>query len=204
MAVWMARTPAAANPLPAPTLAYRAKKSASFPGDFAALSDQIEPATSADNGDPRWHWWPKKGTHQWVEYEFDRPTWVAGVEVYWFDDTGRGECRVPQRWELLVKEDGKWHPAERASGYGTALHAFNRCTFEPVETDGLRLEIQSQEKWAGGIYEWRVIEASEREIREARARDKREERHEKEEERREKEEERKEHHPEHEKPHERP
>ena len=23
------------------------------------------------------------------------------MDVYWFDDTGRGQCRVPESWDLL-------------------------------------------------------------------------------------------------------
>jgi len=26
---------------------------------------------------------------------------VKACEVYWFDDTGRGQCRVPESWKLL-------------------------------------------------------------------------------------------------------
>ena len=28
------------------------------------------------------------------------------MKVYWFDDTGQGECRVPRSWRLLYLEDG--------------------------------------------------------------------------------------------------
>lgn len=83
---------------------------------------------------------------------------------------GVGECRVPKSWELKARVDGHWVEVEHPAEYGVALNRFNRCTFDAVETDALRLEIQSQEKWAGGIYEWRVREADERAIREARDR----------------------------------
>lgn len=170
MSVWIAVDPAAASPRPAPTLASRSKITTSAGGDVDAICDQLNHTTSADNGDPRLHWWPHKGTKEWVQYDFDKPVWVSGVEVYWFDDTGRGECRVPKSWELLAKVDGKWEPVEQVSDYGVALNRYNRTNFEPVEAEGLRLVIQSQEKWAGGIYEWRLLEADERAIREARER----------------------------------
>lgn len=170
MSVWLAADPATASPRPLPTLASRAKIVTSAHGDVDAICDQIEHSTSGDNGDPRLHWWPHKGTQEWVEYHFDKPVWVSGVELFWFDDTGVGECRVPKSWTLRARVDGRWVAVDEPSDYGVALNRYNRCTFEPLETDALRLEIQSQEKWAGGIYEWRVIEADERAIREARQR----------------------------------
>ena len=39
---------------------------------------------------------------------------------------------------------------------GTALDKFNRTTFTPVETTGLRIEVQLQPKFSGGILKWRV------------------------------------------------
>lgn len=159
MSVWVGRTPDAATPQPAPTIARRAKATASFKGDLGPLSDQRDPATSGDHTFPYVHWWPKKGTTEWIQYDFAEPTRVAGVEVYWFDDTGRGECRVPKSWKLLANVDGAWREVAKPSEYGVALDKYNRCTFEPVKASGLKLEITAQEKWAGGVHEWRVIEA---------------------------------------------
>jgi hypothetical protein len=76
--------------------------------------------------------------------------------VYWFDDTGRGECRVPQAWKLLYRDRGAWRPVANAGEYGCAADKLNRTTFTPVTTDGLRLELQLQTNWSAGIYEWRV------------------------------------------------
>ena len=41
----------------------------------------------------------------------------------WFDDTGRGECRVPQSWKLLYKAGNDWKPVEEVSAYGVKLNA---------------------------------------------------------------------------------
>lgn len=156
MAVWMATEPGAARPNPAPTIANTAKATASFPTNTAPLSDQLDPASSADQEHGHCHWWPRKGTREWVQYNFARPTMVRGVEVYWFDDTGHGVCRVPAAWRVLAKVDGQWKPVENPSGYGTQRDQYNVCTFAPVRAEGLRLEIESQEGFAGGIHEWRV------------------------------------------------
>jgi hypothetical protein len=159
MAVWLARTPDAARPLPYPTIASTSKASASAEGvnpDVRALNDQREPKSSGDHANRFLHWWPHKGTKEWVQYDFAKPAKVSAVEVYWFDDTGVGECRLPKSWQLFFRDGGEWKPVEHPSGYGCAANKYNRTTFDPVETDGLRLEVQLPENFSAGIHEWRV------------------------------------------------
>jgi DUF1680 family protein len=156
MSVWIAYEPQAAKPAPAPTIARRAKASSSFGGDVRALNDQLEPSSSGDHENPFLHWWPKKGTTETVTYEFDEPTTVRSVEVYWFDDTGRGECRLPKSWTLEKKRDGVWSPIEEPSGFPIEADRYSRCEFEQISVEALRLVVTSQDGWAGGIHEWRV------------------------------------------------
>jgi len=156
MAVWLARDPAAAKPAPAPTLARRAKASSSFGGDLNALADQLEPASSGDHEHPFLHWWPRMGGEETITYEFPEPTLVRAIEVYWFDDTGRGACRLPASWRLEAKRDGVWAPVDGTSGFGVEPDRYNRCSFEPVKAEALRLVIQSRKDFAGGVHEWRV------------------------------------------------
>jgi DUF1680 family protein/alpha-L-arabinofuranosidase len=156
MAVWMAAEPSAAKPAPAKTLARSAKASASFGGDLDALSDQAEPKSSIDHDHPYCHWWPKKGGDEWIQYAFDGPKNVSAVEVYWFDDTGRGECKVPASWKLRAEVDGAWTDVETTDAYGVAKDRYHRVAFKPVKATALRLEIKSQQGWSGGVHEWRV------------------------------------------------
>ncbi|MFH1266909.1 MAG: discoidin domain-containing protein [Planctomycetota bacterium] len=126
---------------------------------MAALNDQVEPSDSCDHAVPRFTWWDHKGTAEWVQYDFDAPREVSAVEVYWFDD-GRlnRHCRVPKSWKLLSKDGDAWKPVAGASGYGTEIDKYNRTTFDPVETTGLRIEVQLDPEgpWSGGILEWKV------------------------------------------------
>lgn len=160
MAVWLPETPAAAKPQPMPTIASRAKPSASHscPSDSAsAMNDQIEPAASDDTKIPRFTWWDHLGTKEWVQYDFDRPRQVSSVEVYWWDERRiKHHCRVPQSWQLLYKDGNDWKPVASASEYGTKMDQFNRVTFTPVTTTALRIEVQLQPKWSGGILEWKA------------------------------------------------
>ena len=159
MAVWLARTDKEARPVPFPTIASTSKASASSDGvrpDARALNDQREPASSSDHANRYLHWWPHKGTKEWVQYDFAKPAKVSAVEVYWFDDTGGGECRVPKSWQLSYRESGEWKPVKNPNGFGCDADKYNRTTFEPVETDGLRLEVQLPEGFSAGIHEWKV------------------------------------------------
>jgi DUF1680 family protein len=157
MAVWLARVESGARPLPYPTIASTSKATASGRGaDAKALNDQREPKSSGDHSNRYLHWWPSKGTKQWVQYIFAKPEKVSAVEVYWFDDTGVGECRLPKSWQLLYRDKDQWKPVANPSGYGCEGDKYNRATFDAVETDGLRLEVQQPEGFSSGIHEWRV------------------------------------------------
>jgi len=123
-----------------------------------ALWDGRLPRNSNDHGIPRMTWWPRRGTTEWVAYRFKAPRKLTWSDVYWFDDTGRGLCRVPVSWRLLYKEGEDWKGVKLAEGsaYGVARDRFNKVVFEPVTTAELKLEVKLQDGFSGGILEWRV------------------------------------------------
>ena len=123
----------------------------------AALNDGLEPANSNDHNIPRMTWWPQQGTVEWVQYTYKAPRKVSSVEVYWFDDTGVGQCRVPKSWRVLALKGDAWEPVTGAGQYGVATDQYNKLTFDPVETKGLRIEVQLQDGSSGGILEWKVL-----------------------------------------------
>jgi DUF1680 family protein len=166
MTVWIARDADHARLPPPPTIASRARASASHcwaSDTVAALNDQVLPESSGDHGLPRLTWWDHRGTREWVQYDLSAATRVRAVEVYWFDDTGRGYCRLPASWRVLCRAEDGWRPVA-ATGeagaseptYGVAANRMNRVEFEPVTTEGLRLEVLLQPGFSGGILEWRV------------------------------------------------
>jgi len=159
MTVWLANNESGVKLPPAPTIASKSKASASEnqnPNLLAAINDQSEPKSSRDNSDIYFHWWPKKGTSEWVEYAFEKSATVSETEIYWFDDTGRGECRTPASWRLLYKDGETWKPVETSEPFGVEKDRFNKLTFKPVTTTGLRLEVTMQPNWSTGIQEWKV------------------------------------------------
>jgi hypothetical protein len=123
----------------------------------AAVSARLaEPASSGDESNSFFHWWPRKGTTEWVEYRFEKPETVSETEIYWFDDTGRGECRVPKSWRVLYKDGDEWKPVETNEAYGVEQDKYNKITFKSVTTSGLRVEVVLQPEWSAGIQEWKV------------------------------------------------
>lgn len=159
MAVWLPTEETRVRLKPAPTIASASRASAShvWQNDTVeALHDQLEPASSIDHDIPRHTWWDHVGTREWVQYDFARPTTVSAVEVYWFDDTGRGRCRVPESWRLLYRSGDEWRPVENLDKYTVAKDRFNAAPFKPIETSSLRIEVQLQSDFSGGVLEWKV------------------------------------------------
>jgi uncharacterized protein len=156
MNVWTAREVMAARPLPAPTIAYLSTVTASDKRRADAINDQMEPENSNDHSIPYLHWWPRKGTSEWVQYDFKKEETVSRMEVYWFDDSGSGECRLPKSWRLLYKERDQWKPVEGVTPFEIDKDRYCRVSFKPVKTTGLRIEMQLVPDFSAGIYEWKV------------------------------------------------
>jgi len=155
MTVWPARVPEGARPKPADTLTYLSKTTASFVHvSLDAIKDQNVPADSADSSNLQLDFWPHKGTTEWVQFEWSQPHELSSVKVYWFDDTGRGACRVPKAWRILYKNaEGQFQPVASRGPYGAKRDTFNRVDFDSVTTTAIKLEIDLQDDWAAGIQE---------------------------------------------------
>jgi hypothetical protein len=122
----------------------------------AAAADQQVPKSSNDGSIPRMTWWPNRGTTEWLQWTFEQPRSVGRTEVYWFDDTGVGQCRLPASWRVLHRRQGQWVPVSNPGAYGAAPDRFNSVRFDPVTTDALRLEVTLKDGYSGGVLEWRV------------------------------------------------
>ena len=165
MIVWLAASDAVARPTPWPTVAMTSRVTTSATDGSitaspsrrspTAINDGEEPSASDDSAS-YFDWWPRKGTSEWVEYVFARPATVSEVEVYWFDDTGHGQVRVPASWRVLYKDGDAWKPVAAQAPYPVERDRYNTVTFAPVTTAGLRLEVTMQPEWSAGVHEWKV------------------------------------------------
>jgi len=157
MEVWLARRADKARPAPEPTLASAAKASSSEGGkSLQGLNEQYEPTDSNDHTAIYFHWWPKKNSTEWVQYDFPSETTVTETSVYWFDDTGQGECRIPASWRVLYRSGDQWLPIETRDMFGIAKDTYNTVRFNPVRTSAIRLEVVLPSAFSSGIQEWKL------------------------------------------------
>lgn len=163
MTVWMGRDAEHVRPVPAPTISSKAKVTTSFARggmDVRHINDQLIPRNATDGFAPNFDFWPHKGGKEWVAMEFEKPAKVGSMVVSWFDDTGNGECRVPESWSLFYQDDaGAWKPVEQASGFPTRKTEPIEVKFKAVITRAMRIEIQQPKDFSCGLYEWEVIPA---------------------------------------------
>ena len=122
------------------------------------MVEQILSENSNDHSIPWMTFWDHKGTIERVQYDFKKARKISAVEVYWFDDTGQGYCRVPQNWRLMYDDQGQWKQVRADTAYGTKKDQFNKIRFQTIITSSLRLEVKLQKDFSGGILEWRVIQ----------------------------------------------
>ena len=144
-----------------PASLVKATASHCFENDtVSAVNDGILPKSSGDHDVRRLTWWPNKGTAEWLQYEFAQPEALKGCSVYWFDDTGKGSCRLPASWKIQYQDGtGLWQDAP-AADYPVQKDALCAVTFaKPVTTRALRLAVQLKPNVSGGVLEWQAFPA---------------------------------------------
>ncbi len=157
MIVWLPESTILTTPMLIPTLASKGELSASHIfGQLMAVTDCMLPAGSADQTQPKFTWWDKRGSKEWICLVFDEPVQISETSVYWFDDTGLGECRPPESWWLEWDNDGQWQEVEKPSEYGCQLDIFNTVAFNSVTTQKVRIMVQLKDNLSAGILEWRL------------------------------------------------
>ena len=162
MEVWIAERESAVHPTPYPSIASQAKVTSSGPTmaengvrEPKLVADQEEPTSSGDTSS-FYDWLPKRGTEEWIQYDFSNPTKVSSVDVYWFQQGGNEPIKMPASWRLLYKQGGEWKPVENTCPYGVEKGAYNQVAFKPVTTTAMRLEVRIQENISTGVNKWHV------------------------------------------------
>jgi DUF1680 family protein len=162
MEVWIPDRESAVHPTPYPSIASQAKVTTSGSTmaengvrDPKLVADQEEPSSSSDTSS-FYDWLPKRGTQEWIQYDFAKPATVSSVDVYWFQESGDRTIKVPANWRLLYKDGSSWKPVETVDSYGTAVDRYNHVTIRAIKTSGLRLELQLQPDKSAAIAEWKV------------------------------------------------
>jgi DUF1680 family protein len=159
MRVWIPsapRTPASGGP------ETRGKVSMSFVSRNCqpwGINDGLEPQSSGEQPAALCHWWPHSGGKEWVQYSWQNPVKLKSSRVYWFDDTGRGACRLPAAWHIEYRDGHEWKPVAATKDYPVVKDGWSAVEFTPVSTTAVRLAVQLKQGWAAGVHEWKVEEA---------------------------------------------
>lgn len=121
-----------------------------------AMNLGLNPTSSSEQM-TRMTWWNHEGTTEWVQATFNGLCQVDQMSVYWYDDAPiGGGCNVPQSWWVEYLVGTNWVTATGANGYGVWPNTFNTVTFNPVTTTAVRLYVQLQSGYSGGILAWQV------------------------------------------------
>ena len=153
MQVWFATTKELARPDygSAGNLKFtRVTASHTYRTDTAkAVRMRHTPKSSHDDSIRRWTSWPEKGKPQWVEIEFDGPSLLKGVGVYFYDDGGG--VRLPKSWHIEVPVSGEWKKLEiyNTDEYTTLPDAYNTVRpAKPLTSDRIRLVLTPKDDQA--------------------------------------------------------
>ena len=147
MSVFLLQDSARAVLPPAPSLATQARATASIEkGNIEALRDQIQPNRSADATRGAFYFARRKGTTEWVQYEWNQPRELSLSSVYWVERPGT-ENRLPKDWRLLYRDGDDWKPVEDNETYGTETDRFNIVEFRRVKTTAIRLEVDLDDEF---------------------------------------------------------
>jgi len=156
MVVWMADEKDAAVNLPAGTIASESKCNSSA-DSIPGLNDGFEPASSDDISKPYFYWWQKKGSTEWVEYEFKKEEEISKSSVYWAEFAHYdGSYKIPETWELKYFDGKEWKNVKNITPYKSEKDKYCMVEFEKVKTNKLRLYAKLQKGFSGGILEWKV------------------------------------------------
>ena len=133
---------------------YRTRITASHVNDGDSLeapdSGRV-PESSADTSIPRFTWWDRRGTTEWISYDLRSVRELSQASAYWYDDTGSGQCRVPQSWRVLWLDGDTWRPVDNTTAYDVSLDRLNTTTFTPVRAQYVRLEVVLRPTYSGGL-----------------------------------------------------
>jgi hypothetical protein len=116
-----------------------------------AAADGRLPASSGDTSIPRFTWWDRRGTTEWIQYDLREVRELSQASVYWFDDTGSGQCHVPESWRVLWLDGATWRPVADTTPYTVAADQLNTTSFTPIRTQLVRVEAVLRPAYSGGV-----------------------------------------------------
>ncbi len=65
-------------------------------------------------------------------------------------------ARPPKSWRVLYRDREQWKSVTGATAGGVEEDRYNRMTFDAVDTDALRLDVEMPDRHSAGILQWKV------------------------------------------------
>ena len=134
-----------------------------------SLLDVDEPSSSSDYGISRLSFHPKKGSLEWVQYEFPKIKRIENISIYWFDEAQaaasfRNEIKeiLPRAWKISFWQDGQWQAAKiKQTNLGIERDQYNLARLtKAVNTKKLKIEVQLNDELSAGILGCRINQTS--------------------------------------------
>ena len=119
--------------------------------DPKLVADQEEPASSAD-ASSLYSWLPKKGTPEWIQYDFAEPAKVSQADVYWFEEQNGGEDAVAFGMAPVVQERLRM---EAGRNTRCLRHREGSLQSRQFQADH-HVKKKNQPKYSAAISEWRI------------------------------------------------
>ncbi len=94
-------------------------------------------------------------TAQWVQYEWQNPVTIDEVQLFWFNYDNL--AKFPQAHRLKYWDGKAFVPVNNPVGYELINNQYNATKFDEVKTTRLRLELDSVERFASTLLEWKVL-----------------------------------------------
>ena len=95
--------------------------------------------------------------NQWVQYEWKQPISTHQVALFWWDYTKHAP--LPGAYHLEYWDGSGFQPVQHPNGLGLQNDQFNTTSFDEVRTTRLRVVMDSSDRFASTLVEWKVDES---------------------------------------------
>ncbi|HEY4288461.1 MAG TPA: beta-L-arabinofuranosidase domain-containing protein [Puia sp.] len=95
--------------------------------------------------------------NQWVQYEWKQPVSTHQVALFWWNYTKHAP--LPGVYHLEYWDGSGFQPVQHPNGLGLQNEQFNTTSFDEVRTTRLRVVMDSSDRFASTLVEWKVDES---------------------------------------------
>lgn len=133
-------------------------------GQAASMNDGLTPNTVPDqmrqraanpNANQNQNRRPQRLTAQWYQYDWINQVTIDEVQIFWYNYDNL--VKFPQAYRLKYWNGNEYVPVKNCVGLQLTNNQYNSTTFDEFTTTRLRLEVDSVERFASTILEWKVL-----------------------------------------------